>query len=581
MKVKIAIILILVIGIACSITGFAANRDNFAAGLELFNSGKWTEAVGKLLSATSEKPNDATVRITTGVALANIKRYHDAVKQFKAAERITPNGVLPKLLLDGTYSELGDTANSRLARSQVSTMLASGKAFGAPGSSDNLLSASLMKYPDNAIARSLLGDLYQLQGKITLAQAQYAQASELASNWPKPVFNMGLSQLKTDPKLAEETFKKAIKMDRINKRIYLWLGDAYLAQGRYTEANNAYSTALKEKSLGAEAQTRLGNMELKSGNYKAASDQFSQANQQAPHDPRPIAGQAQALQNSGKLKDAESKYNEAASVLVGNCAPADSQVVMQNQIATVQAEQGKYNEALQSLKSSFRLKPTRENATLLVSAQKRANRLPEGVSEGEASLRRNPKSITAMVYLLSAYEANGNVLGRIDIASRLIKSDSAHAYIYYAELGNAHLGTGNSPEAISAYSHAFESASPNNWDEITVSAKRSGALDLITAYYDKMFSVGSKKQDGLILYALQSNSNNTAGMLKTADKLVKLNPEDPKLWLQLGEIYEKIGNKDMAVMAYSKAVTGTDTETTALARAKMEAIRAARASLNK
>ncbi len=220
---------------------------------------------------------------------------------------MAPEGVVGWMLLDRTCAEMGRATESKQAQSAANALLASRKAFGTTRSSDRALSDSLVKYPRNAIAECLLGDSLQLEGKLDASKERYKKAASLAPKWSKPVFNLGLANLPTDPKAAETNFQQVIALDPSNSQAQLWLGDAYYKQGKSKEAIEAYTAAGKDKSLLAESQIRIGNAQYRAGNFQAAQQEFVNAAANAPQDPRPVAGQAQVYQNMGQPQAAEAK----------------------------------------------------------------------------------------------------------------------------------------------------------------------------------------------------------------------------------------------------------------------------------
>ncbi len=570
MKCKKLIAIILTAGALACAQLPAWAPDAFSEGLALFNAGKWPQAAAQFAEAASRNPNDVVVRVTAGVALASLRRYPEALAQFEAAARLSPNSVLPCLLLDGTYSELGNAARAREARDQANRILGAPGAFGAPESSDTVLTKSLVKHPENAIAHSLLGDMYQLQGKLDLAKGQYVKATQLAPGWAKPVFNLGMANLQTDAKAAESNFAQALKLDPSNGRTYLWMGDAYLHQGRYGDAIAAYRKAGRDKVLASEAQTRIGNAELRAGDYRSASEQFDQAAKQAPQDPRPIAGQAQVYQNIGKLEEAEGKYKQAAKVMASNQAPPPSQAVVQQQIAVVRSQMGRQAEAVDSLKAGYDLHPTLENAAVLVEAEKEMGKLADGLARNEAQLKRDSNNRTALVYLLAAYKANGNITGLISVAERLARLDLASAYLYFAEVGAAHMRQGNIESATAAYMRAMDAGSASTWAETARHAKGSGALSALEDRCGKAFATSRKRSTGVVLFEIKSAKGDAAGMVETASRLVELFPDDSALWLRLGQAYEQSGEKQLALTAYARAAAGSDPQAAAAARVRVQ-----------
>lgn len=554
----------------------AAATDQFAAGLSQFNAGEWAAAAATLAAAAWALPTDIAVRLTAGVALANVKRYAEAADQFKAAARMAPNWVLPQFLLDGTYAEMGDTAASRTTRYAANRALAKGiQVIKPPDDSGQPLLASLQKYPNNAIAHCLLGDLYQLQGDVAGARAEYEKASELAPKWAKPVFNRGLAELNTDPKAAEMTFGEAAKLDPGNSKVYLWRGDAYRRQNKLDLAWDDYQRAAKDPALAAEVNTRLGAVKFQAGDYVGAQQQFGLAARQAPDDPRPLAGEAQVLQNLGKVKEAETKYAQAADVLQQNEAPAPSQAVVANQIAQVQAAQGRLEDAVSNYHMGFELHPTRANADALTAIQQRANQLGQGIANYEALLAKEPKNTKAMLYLLSAYKLSGNTSGRLDMAERLVKLDPANAPDYYTEIGSARMAMGDADKASKAYLEALRLGNATTWAFTARSAGQAGALGMLLEEYSTAFEKRPNPVIAKVLFEIQSARGDAAGMVRTAQWLSKQNPQDAVCWLLLGEAFERAGDRASALDAYARAALIPDPKASELAKAKIQAIKSA------
>ncbi len=568
MRLKLALIFVLAAAAAAPV----AAEDAFAGGLKLFNEGEWTKAAASLVSAAARSPNDVVARLTAGVALANVRLYTEALEQFKAASNLLPQDPLPQLLLDGTYSELGNAPLSRRARSEANRVLYSKGGFGESRGSDEALRASLEKYPQNAIAHCLLGDVYQLQGNRALAKEHYDKSSKLAPKWAKPVFNAGLADLDSDPKAAEERFGQVIEMDPSNSRAYLWQGDAYLRQNRYSDAVEAYNNAAKDEAVAAEARTRLGNAQMQAGNLKAASKQFDIAAQQAPEDPRPLVGKAKVLQTEGQLEEAQEAYQQAAGVMSKNDANPASQALVQSQMAAVNVEMGQYDDAASNFQTGFTLHPTKDAAEALVISQQKANLLGKAIEDNEAALHNNPNDKQAMLYLLSAYKLKRNYIGCIDMAGRLVKADPANAWTYHAEAGAAWMSLNKPENAVAEYTRALELGSPATWSETADSARASGALGLVREEYDATFAASGKARDGIVLFDLQCAQGDVRGMVNTGLDLVQAHPDEPTLWLRLGEAYGRVGKTDLARVAYSKAASMSNPEAASAARARLRAI---------
>ncbi|MDH7601387.1 MAG: tetratricopeptide repeat protein [Armatimonadota bacterium] len=555
-----AFVILLVGHAACS----ASSPDAFAEGLALFNRGELAHAASRLAAAAAERPHDAAVRLTAGVALANLKLYQEAAEHFEAVVRANSEVSIAGFLLEALYVEMGQRVKTGGT--------ASGGADTA--ASRELLARALLKYPQNAIAHVLLGDLYQLEGKFDSAKREYELARNLAPKWPKPVFNLGLAHLRTDPVLAEWDFRTAIAMDPSSRRAYLWLGDALAAQNRFEDAFQAYRTAASDDSLFAEAQTRIGNIYLRLGNLRLAEEAFALAAAKSS-DARPIAGQAQVFQSQGLLRHAERKYAEASDILALNKAPAPARAVVQRQLGVVQLEQGKLTEALTNLQRSYELHPTLDNASAVAAAQMEAGKLSEAVAQAEERLAREPKSTAVMVYLLAAYRVSGDHSQRIRIAKLLEKVDPAGSVVWSTEIGEAQAALGAIQESLDAYAEALEAGDVSSWAVVARSARSAGVLRQLSERFENMMRTSPSEKTALILYELRAAGQDTEGLVSVAERLVSLYPDRTTNWLRLGQAYEQAGRKDQAVGAYLRAAAGSDPDVAAAARARVESLRKA------
>lgn len=572
MKLKTVFIVIITCVLAGAVPVPASNNDTLSKGIDAFDAGRWTPAADLLKKAASQEPGDEVVRLTAGVALANVKRYPEAAEQFEWAVRIAPEGVVPLMLLDGTYSELGNTSEARQARNKANGIISAGRAFRTVQSSDKALADSLEKYPRNAIAFCLLGDSYQLEGKLDLAKQQYAKSAGLAPLWAKPVFNLGLANLQTDAKTAEVNFQQTIELDPTNNRAYLWLGDAYLKQQQPAKAIDAYTKAQQDKSLVAESQTRIGNAQMQAGKYADAQQWFATAASNAPKDPRPVAGQAQVFQNNGQYKEAESKYNEAGDILSKNGSPASSQAVLSKQVAQVQSAQGRVQDADQNYMLAYDLQSNFSNAITLAQARKQAGKLPESIASSEAALKKNPSDVQAMTYLLAAYKIEGNAQGRFDMAMKLVTADPTNAGKYRAELGCAQMALGYQTAALDSFAEALDAGDAATWEDTARSAKECGALEKITERYDQVYSLSKKMRVGKVLFELYSAMGNAPQMVATAEKLSKQTPDDASILLRLGQAYERANRTSDAMAVYTKLAANQDAAAASAARARIEAL---------
>lgn len=562
MTLKSIVVFLLVLSLAG--TAGAAAQDPFAAAIEHINSGDWAAGARLLEECAAQRPKDAVVRLTAGVALATLKRYPQAVEHFEAAARLVPDSALPLLLLDAARSDMAAGGRRAVESGRAVSKIASLSADPAV----DLLARSLAAYPRNAVTYCLLGDIHQLAGRREQACEAYAKASELSPNWAKPLFNLGLARLQDDPVSAQHALERSIEIDPSSLRSYLWLGDAYLRQGRAEDAVRAYEKAAKDPALQAEARIRVGNARLRTGDYEGALKEFQAAASEAPRDPRALAGQAQALQKMGRPKDAERVYLQAASR-----ASPESQAVLQNHIGLAQRQQGRFADAAGNFQEAFDLAPNIATADALADAQQKAGTLQAGIAQYEARLNSSPNDLPAMLYLLAAYKRSGNAAGAAKMASRLVRADPSNAPAYYADLGAAQAALGNTDSAVDAYVLGLEFGGPLTWSSTAGSAARCGVLGMLEARFAAAFDRRPDRRAGDILLELRSALQDRAGEAAVAGKLVELYPDDSGLWLRLGAAREQTGDIQGARAAYLRVVAYGDPRAVSLAQERLDAIK--------
>ncbi len=145
----------------------------------------------------------------------------------------------------------------------------------------------------------------------------------------------------------------------------------------------------------------------------------------------------------------------------------------------------------------------------------------------------------------------------------------------YAPLGGKQMNEGQRGRAARSYYQAYLNSNPEEWPAITESVEKAGALKITAEQAEADFNAHGGKMAGLVLYTLQSRQNDASAMAATARRLVSLHPEDPGLWLKLGEACEAAGDRSAAVDAYRKAASFSDKDISARANANLQRLKAA------
>ena len=83
---------------------YGQNMNNYERGNELFNEGKYVDAIGYYDQELSINPNNVDALYNKGLALAHLKRYNGAITYYDKALEIDPNNAK---ILDNKRLTLG------------------------------------------------------------------------------------------------------------------------------------------------------------------------------------------------------------------------------------------------------------------------------------------------------------------------------------------------------------------------------------------------------------------------------------------------------------------------------------------
>jgi len=161
-------------------------------GLTYFRKGHYDLAEAKYLKAIDLKPAYSEARNNLGVNYLEMKRWDDAIRQFK-------------LVLDDIFYRGQDEADINLALAYL------GK--GDYPQSLVLLRAAVGRNPGDPRARLHLGRVYFALDKSELAIQEYRKALELNGSYAHAHYNLALAQVKLqNAASAKNSFKEVIRI---------------------------------------------------------------------------------------------------------------------------------------------------------------------------------------------------------------------------------------------------------------------------------------------------------------------------------------------------------------------------------
>lgn len=173
---------------------------------------------------------------------------------------------------------------------------------------------------------------------------------------------------------------------------------------------------------------------------------------------------------------------------------------------------------------------------------------------------------------LSVYKRIQDFKGVVQTASELIRTDPANAPYYYTDLGMAYAGLERAADARKMYRCALDYGNSETWPVTAVSMRDSDLLPCLYAEYSRKFSDKNDSRIGCIVFEVQVAADDRCGMLDTALKLLKIEPNNPDYLMKLGEAYERLGNKQKARAAYEKLASGSDSKYASIAKGKIAAM---------
>jgi type IV pilus assembly protein PilF len=161
-------------------------------GLTYFRKGRYDLAEVKYLRAIDLRRDFSEARNNLGVDYLELKRWDDAIKQFKIVQ------------------------DDLFYQGQSGTAINLGLAYLGKGDNPKalaILRAAASKNPSDPRTRLDLGRVYFALGKPELAVTEYRKALELNGSYASAHYNMGLAQVKLkDFAAAKRAFKEVIRI---------------------------------------------------------------------------------------------------------------------------------------------------------------------------------------------------------------------------------------------------------------------------------------------------------------------------------------------------------------------------------
>ena len=205
-------------------------EDYYNLGVAYLNSGEPRRALPELTRATEMAPRQAPYHNALGLAYFLDRNLPEAVKAFQRAVELDPK-------FADAFNNLGTAylGQRELPRAEQAFKAALGNTF----------------YPTPQRAHFNLGNVYQQQGRLEEAAAQFRRAVDVDPEFANAHNSLGIVYLaQNKPDLAVTSFEAASRLTPTVAVVQRNLGIAYFRAGKRPEARAALERALKLQPAG-------------------------------------------------------------------------------------------------------------------------------------------------------------------------------------------------------------------------------------------------------------------------------------------------------------------------------------------
>jgi tetratricopeptide (TPR) repeat protein len=330
---------------------------------------QWDKGGEALLKAARLQPGDYEIRKDLALALVHAGRTGDAIHEFEAAEKISPQEPEPHQRLALLYGTVGaaDLANAENAKY-------------AKLAGQDQQKAEAGKLNDQA-------NKYLAAGNARAAADTYRKALRLAPDDAQMHYNLSIALERLGDGTGEvQELERAVHLDPNLAVAHNQLGLQALTAGRQAAAERELKAALEINPKFAEALNNLGVLYTQQGKDSDAAALFQQATQYDPAYSRAFVNFGLTLARHDHLLEAEIQFQDALKA-----DPKDAAAFAA--LGMVEAKLGRPDDAIASFRKAVELQPESAEAHLnlgiaLVDHFDRVG----GLKEFSEAVRLDPKS---------------------------------------------------------------------------------------------------------------------------------------------------------------------------------------------
>ena len=372
----------------------------------------WDKAGESLSRAARLAPGDYDFRKDLGLALVHLSRHKEAIQEFQAAEKISPQEIEPHQQLASLYDKAGQADQAKVERARLAKLSGQGQASAEAARLNE--QANKLLAAENARA----------------AADSYRRALQLVPNDAQMHYNLSLALDRLGEVPAEiKELHRAVELDRNLAVAHNQLGLLALTAGRQEEAERELKRALQIDPQFAEALNNLGVLYTQQGNDSEAAPLFQQATQCDPTYARAFVNLGLTLARHGRYDDAEKQFHAALQA-----DPND--VSAFGALGMLQAKTGRSQDSIASFRTAVELQPKSAEAHLnlgiaLVDGYDRVG----GLKEFQEAVRLDPKSASAHLNLGRFYfEASKYSDARKELEAAIALQPNFASALYFLAL---------------------------------------------------------------------------------------------------------------------------------------------------
>jgi len=328
-------------------------------------------------------------------------------------------------------------------------------------------------------------------------------------------------------------------------------GLAYMAQGKFEDAQKKYQEALKIDPAFTVANMNLARMALLKKDEATARTYFEKVIKQSPGHEGALLALAGLAANAGRSQEALDRLNEANRANPKSLRP----ILMLSEMHL------KNNEPLKAINllAGVDAKAARNPAVLRLRgmAHLQSGEFSSARASFEELVERRPKVVEGWFQLARSQAASGDMNASRDSFAKAIELDSEHKLpLLWLGLGELEL---REKRYQAALDHALEMQKhfPGNAMayEIEAAAHRGmgNVQKTLKAVEKAVRAEGNSKRINLFAHTLAA-SGNTPKAVYMLEEWLENNQADGVSWTTLGMMYQQMGQDEKALSAYDQSI---------------------------